>query len=738
MKMVNTTRGSRAEQSLRRSKARTGDWRFKLSRLALGIGAGGSMLAAASAFAANKGVEEIVIEENRPTDYTADQSSIGKFTETLVDTPQSITVLTKQLMEDRGAMSLTDALRNVPGITLGAGEFSWQGNNPNIRGFNARNDMFLDGMRDFGNYDRDPFNLESVEVLQGPSSMMFGRGSTGGIIDQASKQPLAESLRSLHVNLGNADTRRITADYNEPLTSDVAFRINLLKHDGGVPGRDGADTDRYGVAPSLAMQLGSATKLTLSYMKQHSDVVPDYGLPWLAGKPANVDRSNYYGFDDDFINTDASMGTVKLDHVLNQDNRLQALVRYADYSRSTRITEPLLVGSPTATTPLDTVVVNRNVFRGESDERIFQGQLNLVSHFQFGGVEHAVVSGIEASEETSSPGFGFALGVPTTPLLHPVDQPFSSTGIAWRLLSHSDADSQGAFVLDTIKFNSQWQVVAGIRWDRFHIDYNADRYNDDGTFRSSEHIPRTDTKPSYRAALLYKPSEQGTLYLGWGTSFNPSAEGLSFINSGRNLTIGDSKLDPENNKSLEAGLKWQLFNKALDLDTAVFHIEKENARVPDPTTPGYDILAGKQTVTGFSFTATGRLNQNWAVSGGYTYLDSEQAKTTQLTVLPGTPLANVPRNSLSAWVSWTPVMALQFGVGGRYVGDRLAVITQPVKEVPGYWAFDAMAKYQVTQHFSAKLNLTNLTDKYYFDQLHPFHVVPGPGFGAVLALDLDY
>lgn len=710
--------------------------RMTISRLLLGSGA--MVLSAPLLAAVAPEVEEILIQDRQPQAYTVEDSTLTKFTESLTDTPQSISVITEKLMEDRAVMSLTDALRNVPGITLGAGEFSWQGNNPNIRGFNSRNDMFLDGMRDFGNYDRDPFNLQSIEVLQGPSSMVFGRGSTGGVINQASKMPVSDELRSVHLNVGNADTRRVVVDLNQPLSANVSARLNVMKHDSEVPDRDGAAADRFGIAPSLSMELGSATRLTLSYMHQGSDNTPDYGLPWLAGKPADVDRSNYYGFATDFVNTDAGIGSVNLEHALNENNRLQAIVRYADYERSTRITEPLLVGNPTATTPLETVRVNRNVFRGESNERIFQGQLNLVTNFSTGSIEHALVTGLEAAKENSSPGFGFALGVPTTPLLDPVEEAFSTTGIAWRVLSESDADSQGAFVLDTIKLNEQWQVVAGVRWDRFAIDYNADRFNDDGSFNRHERIERTDIKKSYRAALVYKPVEAGTVYLGWGTSFNPSAEGLSFINSGRNLTVGDSKLDPETNRSVELGTKWQLFNSALNVDAALFRIEKDNARVPDPSTPGFNVLAGEQIVTGFSFNATGSLNSYVAVSAGYTWLDSEQSRTTQLTVLPGTSLANVPEHTYSAWLTWTPIPALALGAGGRYVDERIAVITQPLKSVPDYFALDAMASYQMTDNVRLKLNLTNFTDEYYFDQLHPFHVVPGPGFGAVFAVNFDY
>ena len=700
------------------------------------LGSGASCLLSTQLLAAQ--IEEIVIEEDKIDPYSFDESSLSKFTEPLRDTPQSITSISSALLDDRAAMSLTDALRNVPGITLGAGEFSWQGNSPIIRGFSSRNDMFLDGMRDFGSYDRDPFNLGSIEVMQGPSSMVFGRGSTGGVINQVSKEPMQEALRALHVNVGNADTRRITVDLNQPLSDGVAARLNLLKHDSEVPGRDGAAADRYGIAPSLSMMLGSATELTLSYMKQYSENTPDYGLPWLAGLPAKVEQNTFYGYDTDFMDTDANIATIKLQHVISPQTRIQALVRYADYARSTRITEPLLVGAVTANTPLDSVVVRRNVFRGDSTEDMLQGQLNLVSSLFTGTVEHALVAGLEAGTESSDPSFGFGLGVPNTTLLNPVPEGFSSSGIAWRLRSASEADSLAAFVLDTVKLNAHWQIMAGLRWDRFAIDYRADRFNDNGSFISNEQIVRTDIKTSYRAALVYKPVEAGSLYLGWGTSFNPSAEGLSFINSGRNLTISDAFLEPETTRSVELGTKWDLFAGGLYVDAAVYRIVKNNSRVPDPANPGFNVLGGQQTVNGMSLNLSGRLGEKLTANGGYTYLDSEQGRTTQVTVLPGTALVNVPKNALSLWLNYAPNNQWELGFGARYIDERLATIAQPVKSVPDYWAADAMAKYQMNDNLTFKLNLTNLTDEYYFDQLHPWHVIPGPGMGAVFAVNLDY
>ena len=718
---------------------------FKLKPLRAAImtsclGAGLQLISSSSAFAQDDQIEEIVISDSWSQGYRSNKTSMTKFTESLLDTPQSMTVLTSQLLDDRGSLTLNDALRNVPGITLGAGEFSWQGNNPSIRGFSSRNDMFLDGMRDFGNYYRDPFNLESVEVLQGPSSMVFGRGSTGGVINQSAKVAVPDPLRKLHINVGNADTQRLTADINQPLSvagKDSAFRINLMKHDAEVAQRNGASSKHTGVAPTFTYGLGGRTQVTLSYLYQEGESTPDYGLPWISGRPADVDRETYYGFSSDYINTDTELSTIKVDHQINQNLSANAQLRYADYSRQTRITEPQTDSSVTSSTPQETVVINRVVFQGESTERMTQAQFNLVGDFTTGNLDHALVTGIEISEESSNPVFGFGVGIPSTTLLNPVEEDFSGTSVP-RLRATTDAGSLAAYVMDTIKFNDSWQLLTGLRWDSFDTNYIAYRYDVNEVQTGSEQFIQKDIELSYRAALVYKPVDNATVYLGWGTSFNPSSEGLSFINSGRNLTIANANLDPEENESLELGAKWSLMNDSLFIDAALFHIEKSNARVPDPTTPGFNILAGKQVVDGLSVTLSGNLNEQVQISAGYTYLDSAQKETTSLTIPPDSPLQNVAENNLSLWLSYSPTNKLQFGGGARYVDERLATISLPTKSVPDYWSFDAMAKYRVNENLTLKVNLTNITDEYYFDQIHPWHVVPGPGFTSVFAINLDY
>ena len=712
-----------------------------LSSTLLGTGTG-AMLAGMAFGQQQPRVEEILVEGvQRRDSYLQDENSVAKLTESLRDTPQSVTTISSQLMRDRNVMSLDDALRNVPGITLGAGEFSWQGNNPSIRGFSSRNDMFLDGLRDGGNYARDPFNLEAVQVLQGPSSVLFGRGSTGGVINQSSKQPAPEALRSFHANLGNAGIRRLTADINQPLNvaGDAAFRINLLAHEAEAPGRDVVETRRRGIAPSLSLGLGNATRLTLSYLHLAGESIPDYGFPWLEGRPPRVSRENFYGFASDFLDTAADVASIRLDHEFNSGLRLDARLRHAAWDRNSRITEPQVdTAARLSDNPAD-VIVHRMIFAGESREDMLQGQVNLQAEVRTGAVAHTLVGGVEMSSESSSPAFGFAaqtpffdygLPVPATRLGNPGG--FFDGATARRLQAETSSDTLAAYVLDTLHFNEHWSLSAGIRWDRFKTDYFETRFDLAGLETGAFELPATDIETSYRAALVYKPGEAGTIYLGWGTSFNPSAESVSFISSGRALHTGNVRLEPEENESLELGLKWSLPGDRMLADAALFRIRKNNARVPDPLNPGFNTLAGEQQVEGFSINLTGKLRDNLELMTGYTWLDDEQHN-----LLSGAKgrIDNVAANTFSFWINWIASPRFDLGAGARYVDER---VVNNSKRVDDYWAFEAMAEYAWSDVLRFKLNLTNLTDEVYFDQLHPWHVVPGNGLTAVFAINLDY
>jgi len=691
-----------------------------------------------------KQLAPVVVQGDRDPGYRGDQSALGKLTEGLRDTPQAITVINKDELDDRGVTNLNDALRTVPGITLGAGETSYQGNNASLRGFTTRNDVFLDGMRDYGYYNRDPFNYDSVEVLKGPNSTLFGRGSTGGVIHQVSKAPTLRDQYAATAQFGTDDTKRFTVDSGgaiKPLGDGVGYRFNAVYHEGGVAERDAVGTQRWGVAPSLAFGLGTPTRLTASYLHLQENSRPDYGIPWLAGRPADVKRSNFYGFDSDFLNTDADVGTLKLEHDFNENLSLHSQARYSRSTREFRYSEAIIPAGTPASTPPENITVNRNEFQGFSTDRFAQAQTDLTAHFATGSIHHALVTGVEVGQEIPNPTYITNTGIPTTNLANPErHQAFSAAQNYTRLVAKTRANGLAAYVLDTIKLNAQWQVIGGIRWDRFEANYHSTGYNPNGTTAAVTEVKNADEGPSYRAALVYKPIEQGTIYFGYGDSFNPSAEGIeSLISAGRSVAQANLNLDAEKSRTYEVGTKWDLLGGRLLLTSALFRTEKTNARVPDPTATGFNTLGGDQRVDGFEFEASGRLTSFWKLRAGYTWLDSETIKSSARGPLVGAQLLNTPRNNVTAFTEFELPAGFEVGIGVLYVSSRLGQNTAAsYLTAPGYVTVDGLIKYRVQRNLELQLNLANIGNEKYFDQLHPVHVIPGAGRTALFTVNWQY
>jgi catecholate siderophore receptor len=658
-----------------------------------------------------------------------------KFTAPLRDTPQSIDVVPSEVIADQGATTLRDAVRNVAGISLAAGEGGAQGDNLTIRGFTARNDIFIDGMRDFGSYYRDPFNQQQVQVLKGPSSVAFGRGTTGGVLNQATKAPERQSFVNGSANFGTDDTKRVTLDVNEPvpaLGEGAAFRLNVMGTDAGVAGRDVAHNQRYGIAPSLAIGIGSPTRATFSVFHQAEDDVPDYGIPWRFNEPAPVARDAYYGFaDTNFLKTRADIAGAKIEHQLSANVSATNQLRYANYGRHAQITEARLAAGVTASTPLESIKVDRNQITVDSTETFLQNQFDVTSHFATGAVRHTLVTGVELSRETSDPIRTTFAGVPNTSLLSPNPvQAFAGTPT---ISSRVDASavSVGAYALDTVNLGEHLDLMAGARWDRFDADVRQ-------SVGAATAFARVDSQPSWRGAIVYKPAASGSVYFDYGTSFNPSAESLS-------LTAATVSLPPESNRTAEVGTKWELSSGRLSLRAAVFQTQKLNAREPDPNNSLLNVLSGTQRVNGFELESSGRIADRWRLMASYALLDSALVKSTAFPAAVGSQLANVPRNSLSVWSSVALAWRLEVGGGGQYIGMRTASSTAPLdpttgllKALPGYWVANAMAKRALGTRVDVQLNVMNLTNEYYFDQLHPGHIVPGPGRAALVGLNFKY
>lgn len=659
-------------------------------------------------------------------------SSLSKYQQPLLDTPQTIGIVSQQTIQQQGATTLRDSLRNVAGISLAAGEGGSQGDNLTVRGFTARNDLFIDGMRDFGSYYRDPFNTEQVQVLQGPSSVTFGRGSTGGIVNQASKTPGLDHFLTAGLQFGTDATKRATLDYDAPVSlfgSGAAFRLSAMGTIGGVAGRDITENRRAGIAPSLALGLGTPTRLTLSYFHQNGDDIPDYGIPWLFNGPAPVPHANYYGLrDGNFLRTYDDIGTARLEHDVNEKITLRNQVRYANYARAVLVTEPQLRGiSPS--TPLDTMQVTRHEIGVNSTETFLDDQLDLITHFETGRLRHTFVTGVEGGRETSDPTRP-NWTAPQTSLLSPV--PYDSLDSIVTITSRvkDSALSASTYALDTVGIG-KWEFTGGVRFDRFDNTYEQ-------KIAPVAHLNRVDQMATWRAAAVYKPVSFGSLYFAAGTSFNPSAETLS-------LSAGTANVAPESNKTYEFGTKWDLNRNRFHVNASWFRTTKENAREASPTNSLLYVLAGNQRVSGVAADVRGRITNRWEMLAGYAHLDSRVVSSQFYPGAVGYPLANVPKNTFTLWNNYHLPKRFESGIGANFVSSRNASSTTPldpttglVKQVPGYWVFNAMLGHSLGEHVDLQVNVYNLANRYYYDQLHPGHIVLGPSRSALINLRFKF
>jgi catecholate siderophore receptor len=648
------------------------------------------------------------------TNFKIEEPSLYKLPDPIQQTPQSISVIPERMLEERGFFTLREALRTVPGISLAAGEGGGrQGDNLTLRGFPAGNDIYLDAVRDLGQYPRDTFNLEAIEVLRGPSSVLFGRGSTGGIINQVSKSPRLTPFYEISGTVGSGPQGRTTADLNQPFGNSGAARLNLMFSKGEAPGRDYVRTETWGVAPSVGIGLNGPTRLVLSYFYQSDDNMPDYGLPYLRREPAPVRNGNFYGLPDrDYEHDDVHIGTVKVEHDFTENVRLRNTLRLASLRRGSVVSIPAIVGGPFTTLPLNQIQVTRTgTERGQLDQYVLNNT-ELVAKFSTWGLKHTLVSGVDASYETSDIQRYTFTGVPPTTLVNPFAFPnLSGMGRVKNFNGSSHATGVGVYAVDELSITEWLRIMGGLRYDLFDAHFR-NRF-------AAQKFSRTDEALSPRAALVVLPTKAQTYYFSWGTSFNPSAEALV-------LALNNAGSEPEKNETFELGAKLDLLEGRLGFRTAVFQTFKQNARTTDPVL-GVQVTDGKQRVRGFELELVGQILRGWNIWLAYTYLDSRILESNDIQTgirIEGNRLANVPENTASIWTTWDITPQWQVGGGANFVDLRYAN-NDNLNEVPSYVRGDVMVAYRPITPLELRFNVINISDAKYFDAVHPSHVIPG-------------
>ncbi|GJG97472.1 TonB-dependent siderophore receptor [Cupriavidus pauculus] len=685
-------------------------------------------------------------------DFNPTGSQLSKLPEDLRDVPQSVTIVNRALMDSQGASSLADALRNVPGITIGGAEGGQIGNNINLNGFSARTDIYLDGFRDRGQYYRDTFALDQVEVLMGPSSMLFGRGSTGGVINQVTKKPKLQAATEVSGSVTTNGLVRATADVNTPTGDTSAFRISAMAQDGKPSTRDEMSVQDFGIAPSWRFGIGTSTEITLSALLQHNEDMPDYGLPAINGHPVKVDRNTFYGFNNDHTRQNIMSLNGGIDHKFSPNLRLRNYTAFNYVETNARETAPNAVGSinaagaftalTTTNLPLSQLYVRQQSHdRSIRDYSIFN-QTELTAKFDTGSVKHTLLTGLELGHDgynnqnyyrngscgstALNPATGTSGYVACTPVIDPPYQD-SPGSVATRTgnLQGGSANTVAVYANDSIEFTKQWKAVAGVRYDKYiaSISNSINSGNTAGNTALANADQNTHFT-SVRLGGIWQPTEQQSYYVSYGTSFNPSLEQLVG-------TVGQQSLDPEKNKAYEAGGKWDLMSGNLSLTSAIFRITKDNARSQiDATTYA---LTGKIQVDGFRAGVTGRITPKWQVFAGYTYLDAE-IKDGIAAGTQGKVPTNTPKHTATAWTSYSILPSWEVGGGAFYMSQRYANNTNTV-QVGGFVRWDGMIAYHQPK-YDVRLNLFNIFDKKYYDALIQSdggRSVPGTGRTAMLS-----
>lgn len=690
--------------------------------------------------------------EGEDSPYQPDAAQSPKMTAPLLDTPRSVQVVPKQVMSDQSASSLQDVLQNSPGITFAAGEGGRAGGDlPVIRGQNAASSLFLDGMRDASMQARDTFNLEQVEIIKGPDSVYSGRGGAGGSINLVSKAPKAKDAIEVTGQIGTDRNYRGSVDSNWRLGEKSAFRLNVMGTKGDVPGRDRAvNFERWGVAPSLMLGMGTPTRITLSYYHYQNDSMPDYSIPYdpRVGLPVTetlgISRKNFYGLAErDFMKTRDGMATVDFQHDFSDTLKLRNVVRYGRETADYLATQPDLTLAN-----LPAGIVNRPAYGRYYTTKAFANQTDLSGEFLTGAVKHGFDLGFEYTSVKQT-------------MAYTNDQVLSSDGVTkcpadltQTSLRNPDpnvaypcrtarswpapyaTDTLALYGFDTLKFDEQWQASVGLRWDN---------YRTSGHDKKKQGYSRTDNLFNYQLGLAYKPVPQGTIYASYGTSSTPSAvAGATASDILRKSS--DEAAAPEKSRSVEAGVKWLVLDERLTLTGAVFQDTRRNTNIE--VLPNEYEQAGQTRVRGIELGFSGAITPAWNIYGGYTFLDSKLIRGGRKDIgAEGQDLPNTPRNAFSLWSTYKVLPELTLG-GGAYYVDKVygnadagvdASGAPKARWVPSYWRFDAMAKYKFSSHMALQLNVLNVFDQTFYTRARPKnHAALGTGRAALLSVRLRY
>ncbi|SNS57457.1 catecholate siderophore receptor Fiu [Sphingopyxis indica] len=730
-------------------------------------------------------VTDSAIDED---DYKVDRASSPKFTQPLRDTPQTIQVIDKQLFTEQGATTLTEVLRNSPGVgTFYAGENgnTTTGDSIRMRGFDTSSSIFVDGIRDLGSISRDIFNTEAVEVEKGPAGTDNGRTAPTGAINMVTKQAMLETAVSGIASFGVDGQKRVTADVNQTLgsASSNALRLNLLWQDSDVPGRDHVEDQRLGIAASLGLGLDTSTRAYVNLLYVYQDNIPDgyvptIGLPgWepqpgleqLAGHP--VASTNFYGTRDDRDNVSAAMATLRVEHDFSDNVTLSNIARWGQTKQDYLLTAFMSTGGSaddpmggnikwTDPNDLSTYTIARSLpTLKDVTNRILTDQLNLRADFATGAVEHNLSAGIEITSEKQVTYGQTASGArPPANLYNPDWTDAGTLSVARNGgIARGKTDTQSVYLFDTAKFaDGLFLVTGGVRVDHYKTSFFSSTPcggtgrravpcdgAPEGTVVTTADLDDKDTLFNWKLGAVFKPAEPVSLYVNYAISQQPPG-GENFTLSSSASSASNPKFDPQKAKTIEAGIKWDALGERLALTAAIFQTtvtNEINSEILDDD--GNPTQTGRKRVKGIELSAVGRITDAWSISGGYSHLKTRVTEGAPITS-DGTPnLTYIPGDSFTLWTNYRFPFGLELAGGVRHNGG-LHRGTDGAQGTPafteGYTVVDALLGYAVTDNLTLRVNAYNLFDEDYVAAINKsgYRYVPGQPQTFLFSADVRF
>ena len=700
--------------------------------------------------------------------------SSPKFTQDLLDTPQTIAVVTSEVLKQQGATTLSQALRNTPGVTflLGENGNTATGDSIFMRGFDTQGSIFVDGIRDLGTVSRDTFNTEQVEIAKGPAGPDYGRSAASGYVNLASKVPTAENFASGSASYGTASNGRVTGDWNHAFEgTDAALRLNVMGQDGEVDGRDFIERSGWAFAPSLAFGLDGKTRSYFYLLHTEQDNIPDGGVTTLgldgfynpafdtgganAGMdPEPVDPSNYYGFTTDFEEVKGTMFTARFEHDFSENVTIRNTSRYGKLRQFYVLTG---VNALTVTSPNpDLWTVARTRQSKFQENTLLTNQTNITATLNQGSMQHALTGGLEfISEEQYNPTYvGLGTPIPPANVYNPNrhDPLPGYAPVRNGVYTRGETQTFGAYLFDTLTINDQWQAIAGGRIDAYDTNFDSAVLSTAITHPSlpvgtlvPASLQTDDILFSYKVGVVYKPAENGSVYLSHAISNQPPG-GANFLLSSAANNVNNPNLDPQKGENLELGTKWDLLDGLLALNAAIYSSSNSNELAVDPLDQTQIIQTGKRTVEGIELGVVGNLTPNWEISAGVAKMDTEIEQG--LNNQAGLQIVWSPEFTFTSWTTYRTPIGLSIGGGARYVDSVIRPVTTNgvppppnttnMRVAPDYWVVDAMLGYEINEKIQLQLNAYNLTDEVYAATLNNSGARYSPGTPRSALLTVNF